>query len=300
MIIRLIIFFDGFNFFTDDDPTNGYVNYINYTTAVNEGLVKNGTTTTPVYFAADSTHVATGRGRDSIRLESKKIYNNGLIIIDLTHMPTGCSTWPAFWTYGPNWPVGGEIDIIEGVNVMTADATTLHTMPTCDMSGVDTKSFTGTWAKGLFNNPADDCSVFAPDEGIGQGCSVIAANNTFGSPFNKNQGGVIATEWDPQSAIRMWYWPRTNIPSDITNLKPDPSTWGLPYTNFILGTNCPSTHFVNHSITFDLTFCGDWAGDAWADDCPGLGTCENYVKNNPANFTESYWLVNYVRVFSKY
>jgi len=230
---------------------------------------------------------------------NRKIYNSGLFIIDLTHMPTGCGTWPAFWTYGPNWPVGGEIDIIEGVNVQTTDATTLHTMPTCDMSGVDPKSFTGTWAKGLFGNPADDCSVFAPDEEIGQGCSIVAATNTFGAPFNKAQGGVFATEWDPQSAIRVWYWPRTSIPSDITSGKPDPSTWGLPYANFVLGSSCPSTHFFNHSVTFDLTFCGDWAGDVFADDCPNMGTCENYVKSNPANFTESYWLVNYVRVYSK-
>jgi hypothetical protein len=30
-------------------------------------------------------------------------------------------TWPAYWLCGPNWPQGGEIDIIEGVNLDTID-----------------------------------------------------------------------------------------------------------------------------------------------------------------------------------
>ena len=56
------------------------------------------------------------RGRDSIRITSHNAYNESVIVLDLAHMPEGCSTWPAFWTIskdGP-WPHGGEVDIIEG------------------------------------------------------------------------------------------------------------------------------------------------------------------------------------------
>ena len=56
------------------------------------------------------------RGRDSIRITSWKAYEDSVIVLDLEHMPEGCSTWPAFWTLskaGP-WPRGGEIDIVEG------------------------------------------------------------------------------------------------------------------------------------------------------------------------------------------
>lgn len=34
--------------------------------------------------------------------------------MDAYHMPWGCGVWPAWWSYGPNWPQSGEIDIIEG------------------------------------------------------------------------------------------------------------------------------------------------------------------------------------------
>ena len=35
--------------------------------------------------------------RNSVRLEGLRRFNRGLFILDLRHMPAGCSTWPAFW-----------------------------------------------------------------------------------------------------------------------------------------------------------------------------------------------------------
>jgi len=94
--------------------------------------------------------------RPSMRIHSKTEFDLGedkplrslLVAIDLTHIPTGCGTWPAFWldhvnkAGDPLWPHFGEIDIIEGTNAQdgcppptTGDAddngckvhTTLHT-----------------------------------------------------------------------------------------------------------------------------------------------------------------------------
>ena len=74
-----------------------------------------------------------------IRITSQDWYAVGsLWIIDLIHLPYGCSVplcfhhsfhhgkiiidltqvWPAFWSKGPHWPDNGEIDTIEGVNLM--------------------------------------------------------------------------------------------------------------------------------------------------------------------------------------
>jgi hypothetical protein len=94
------------------------------------------------------------RGRDSVRITSWKSYDDSVIVLDLEHMPEGCSTWPAFWTLskaGP-WPNGGEIDIVEGayleplqtfqnnhilpagVNKNVHNLASLHTSPDCSMS----------------------------------------------------------------------------------------------------------------------------------------------------------------------
>ena len=64
---------------------------------------------------ADHTNVASGRGRNSVRISSKEPYTHGLFVLDMEHMPSSqCGSWPAFWTVGPEWPKKGEIDIIEG------------------------------------------------------------------------------------------------------------------------------------------------------------------------------------------
>lgn len=48
---------------------------------------------------------------------STKAYNGGLIIADFAAMAYGCAVWPAYWTVGLPWPMGGEIDIVEGVDL---------------------------------------------------------------------------------------------------------------------------------------------------------------------------------------
>ena len=84
-------FFDGsyWDFFTSNDPTHGYVNYVDKGTAASKGYIQS-TTNEPVYIGCDHTNVANGRGRDSVRVTSKPSYNSGLFLLYLEHMPTGC------------------------------------------------------------------------------------------------------------------------------------------------------------------------------------------------------------------
>jgi hypothetical protein len=96
-------FFDKFKFFTDNDPTHGYVDYISQEAAQSSGLV-NIASDGKVFMGADSKNIASGRGRKSVRIESTVSYNAGsLIIFDVEHAPFGCGTWPAFWLVGDNW-----------------------------------------------------------------------------------------------------------------------------------------------------------------------------------------------------
>ncbi len=50
---------------------------------------------------------------------------------------------------------------------------------------------------------------------------------SYGSAFNRVQGGVYATLVENQS-IRIWHWPRFAIPRDVAAGRPRPATWGRP------------------------------------------------------------------------
>lgn len=98
-------FFDKFNFFvsnfnTDDyanvDPTHGYVNYRSRKDAETLGLIQTQGTEMYVGVNHGDTFDVSGKGRDSIRLESKATYTKGLIIASFSHLPEqSCGTWPA-------------------------------------------------------------------------------------------------------------------------------------------------------------------------------------------------------------
>jgi Glycosyl hydrolases family 16 len=278
-----------FDFFTDNDPTSGYVNYISQSAAESAGLFS--TTSNSVRMAVDSTNVAIGRGRDSIRISSKKAYNHGLVILDLAHMPGGqCGTWPAFWLLGPGWPNNGEIDIIEGVNSQTTNSFAGHTNAGCSIT--NTGAFSGT-----MNTP--NCDVNAPGQGTNVGCAIGTGNTqSYGQGFNTVGGGVYATEWTSE-AISVWFFPRSAIPSDLNSGTPNPDNWGIPTAQFTGGCNIDQ-HFKNQQIVFDITFCGQWAGQVWGQDAtcaPKAATCQDYVQNTPSAFTDTYWSINSLKVY---
>lgn len=105
-------FFSRFNFFTETDPTNGHVQYVDRATAERNGFAT--TTNGVARLSVDTTNKfpvgIAGGGRSSVRVISNNAYTHGLFIADIKHMPTGCGTWPAYWLLGPDpWPKFGEI-----------------------------------------------------------------------------------------------------------------------------------------------------------------------------------------------
>ena len=63
-------------------------------------------------------------GGEQVRITSKDSYDYGsLWVFDATHLPYGCSVWPAFWTKGPTWPDDGEIGAL-----LTSDPVMLSAM----------------------------------------------------------------------------------------------------------------------------------------------------------------------------
>jgi hypothetical protein len=282
-------FLDYFSFHVGSDPTNGYVNYLNEADAKEAGLVKV-TDSGSLYLGVDHTNkvASTASGRDSVRIGSKKYYDHSLIIADIEHMPGSvCGTWPAFWSVGKNWPSDGEIDIIEGVNLQDHNEIVMHTAGTC--------SITDQGMTGSVN--ATGCG-----EDLGTvGCVIEGQTGSYGTSFNKQNGGVYAMEWTDKY-VKIWFFARGSIPASITSGNPDVSKFGTPMA--LVEEACDvATSFKAQSFIFDTTFCGDWAGGVFGESgCPmtssdSFTSCTNYVANHPSAFAQSYWEINSVKIY---
>lgn len=271
-------FFNYYNFYEGRDSvgSNGYLMYVGEEKAIELGIVnvtleqdtedvydagrKNQTAEPFVYMASSPTEEGP---RNSIRLEGKRRFHRGLFIIDLRHMPAGCGVWPAFWlTDEANWPVNGEIDIVEGVNYQHTAKTALHSTKGCSMDDVPQGVRTGDWdtAIGIPDKKtgipdmtmryATNCFVYDPKQWLNQGCvAVDMEGGTLGGPVNEKGGAVYALEWDPINRhIRTWvFTPHTLVPENLREsiltarndeserIAPDPDTWPLPYGYFAVG-----------------------------------------------------------------
>ncbi|KJA15955.1 glycoside hydrolase family 16 protein [Hypholoma sublateritium FD-334 SS-4] len=280
-------FFDRWTFFDGPDPTS----YVNQSTAVAKGYVFVQDDGTVIMKADDQTTLPLGQNRESVRISSNTTYDTGLFILDLNRAPWGCAIWPAFWTVGSDWPSNGEIDILEGVHDNEHNQVAWHTNPGCTLN--PNASYTGIipQTNGI-NNTDCDANVNS-----NAGCDVTDWSRASYGPFFEAQGGgILAMKWD-ENDISVWSFYRAAIPSDITQKTPNPSLWGPP-SAILSSTQCDiGTFFSNHNIVFDITFCGDWAGNSYATSgCPG--TCAERL-TDPTNFVNATWSINSLQVFRK-
>ncbi|KAJ1311528.1 hypothetical protein OPQ81_010012 [Rhizoctonia solani] len=290
-------FFDAWEFWANPDPTNGAVDYQTLEGSASAGLHEINSDGNAI-MRVETTQQVSGN-RKSVRLHSRTTYNGALVILDAVHMPYGCGTWPAFWSNGPNWPNGGEIDIVEGVNDYQTNQASLHTKSGCTIP--EQYGSSGTLAASL------NC---AAGETGNQGCGQLNSKpNNYGKAFNDNGGGVYAMKWD-KSGISVYFFPRDEIPSDINNEAPRPNTWGTPVGNWPAQNCDPFEFMADHIMIFDTTLCGDWAGNAWQSSgiagqtqtCAaktGYSTCLDYIRNEGANLKDAFWEVKSVKVYTE-
>lgn len=200
-------------------------------------------------------------------------------------MPTGCGTWPAFWAlswnYAEEWPKGGEIDIIEGINSVPGNQFAVHTTEGCFFE--PSKLGTG--------KPRDDETCFS-----NAGCAVKDTNpDSFGPGFNLKGGGVYATYVD-DSGIMLWYWPRGRVPHSVQRGHPTMRDFGRP-TAFYTSKRCNTKEFFDEEmmIIINTTLMGDWAGAEFTKSgCKG--TKESIMADRD-NFVDAFWVVNSVKTY---
>jgi hypothetical protein len=285
-------FFDAWSFYNGIDAnTTGNVLYQTREQAASEGLAFVNSAGHAI-MKVDNTTSGTNDptfGRPSVKILSNATVSAGsLVLMDAVHMPFGCSVWPAFWMQGVNWPTDGEIDIVEQVNVQTNNRYTLHTLDGC----MHPAASAGTLETGTV--VSTDC--FNATNGD-EGCIIEDPSaNSFGAGFASNGGGVFAMLWD-DTGIKIWFFNRSSIPTDLPTASPNPSIWTTP-TAFFPSSSCDTSKFFGpQTLIFDTTICGNFAGAADVFNPTCSGTCTDLVAT-ASNYNNAYFEIAYVRVFS--
>ncbi|KAJ4362183.1 hypothetical protein N0V95_001531 [Ascochyta clinopodiicola] len=287
---NLLNSFDFLN--THDKYTGGCASYVSKTEAISMGLAR--TVGSQVYLGVDNNSVVDVTrqgGRKSVRLESHDTTDSGIVIADFEHLPaSACGMWPAFWLLHDDEHDGdfySEIDIVESVSYIPRNEITLLTNPNqCIM----------TAQSGTGDVSSTNCDYDT------EGCGVTAPYGTFGDSFNKNGGGVWATQIEA-SGVRVWYFAQSAIPADIKSDSPDPSKWGTPVMSFAPQICDIRNAWKKMKIIINITFCGEHAGGAaWNGytQCrtrTGVASCNDFVAKTPSAFDDVYFLINSIKTY---
>jgi len=287
-------FFNGWNFFSNPDPTHGLVNYLPESEAKSSNLAYVDGDGNAVMKVDSTTDLPLGKNRDSVRIATQKRYDGGLFVLDLDTMPYGFATWPAFWTVGTDWPNHGEIDIVEGVHNNNQNQYTLHTAPGCttDTSNTAPAAFS---IKNLSSKVTS--SVCGSSKTSNSGCAFVdSSTESYGAKLNAAGGAVFAMLWTDEG-LKIWNFPRGDIPDDLTAQNPSPSSWGNQYLKAAWAASTCSTkqYFKQHAITINTSLCGDWAGASYKS-AGGPGTCQERVMKG-SNFDTAVWKIKSVTVY---
>ncbi|KAF8760908.1 glycoside hydrolase family 16 protein [Rhizoctonia solani] len=278
-------FFDGWEFWSYPDPTNGNipspqspsftktisttgaVDYQNLDGSSSAGLHEINSDGHAI-MRVETTQQVSGN-RKSVRLHSHVTYNGGLVILDAVHMPYGYQ--PSFVAYKSGCTIPQEY------------------------------GSSGTLAASL------NC---AADETGNQGCGQLNSKpNNYGKSFNDNGGGVYASIEVGQIRYLHLFLPSDEIPSDIENEAPRPDRWGTPVGNWPAQSCDPFEFMSDHIMIFDTTLCGDWAGNAWQSsgiagqartcaDMTGYNTCLDYIRNEGSKLKDAFWEVKSVKLYT--
>ncbi|KAH9171666.1 concanavalin A-like lectin/glucanase domain-containing protein [Lactarius sanguifluus] len=283
-------FFNDWDFFGNiDNLTHGDATFVNASQAASSRLAFVNSAGNAIMKVDNTTVVPLNSKRDTVRITSKNLFGVGSVwIADMLHVPFGCSVWPAFWSSAPVWPTGGEIDTFEGVNMVLNAQMALHTDPGCTLVDPAQTSSLVTSTDCSIANQNLGCVVKNPDP------------NSYGAAFAAAGGGVFVTEL-ASTGISIWFFSRANVPSSLqkNHTVVDTSTFGVPVANYPAGGCNIDKFFQPQNLIFDITLCGDFAGNSEIFPQTCSGSCYNdFVIGPPSNYDNAYFEVRSVRMFA--
>ncbi|KAK0545622.1 hypothetical protein OC846_005598, partial [Tilletia horrida] len=238
---------------------HGLINYQSQSAAIAANITE--VRGDSLFLRVDTTPTAL-EGRSSNRITSKAAFGDGIYVLNVSHVPYGCSVWPAFWTVTVDydtgaWPAGGEIDIIENANdQFSGDLVALHTNPGCTIPSTSSTQQASTQIQ------YTDCSGKTAQN---TGCRMMLGSKppTWGAPLNQAGGGLFVMRRDLSkggTGISVWFFARGKEPSDLRpgSFAANPSGWGLPGAHFDIASTCAS-YFGPHYIVINTALAGDFA-----------------------------------------
>ncbi|KAF7346720.1 Glycoside hydrolase family 16 protein [Mycena sanguinolenta] len=141
-----------------------------------------------------------------------------------------------------------------------------------------------------------DCFTNATSQPNNEGCVIADSDLSYGSKFAQSGGGAFAILWD-EEGIRMWFFTRSAVPSDMATASPNPSGWGTP-TAFWPQSSCNTAQFFGpQTLILETNVCGNFAVDVFSQTCSSQGQCTDLVVV-PTNYVDAYWEIKYIAVFS--
>ena len=136
--------------------------------------------------------------------------------------------------------------MFENINLQKNNRYSLHTLNGCQhpdgssSSSIESGSVLST---DCFNATAGNEGCVVQDSSV----------NSFGDGFNNNGGGVFATLWD-NTGIKIWFFERSQVPSDASGQNPNPANWGTPAAFYPESSCDTSTFFATQPITIVRIF----------------------------------------------
>eukprot|EP00932_Pfiesteria_piscicida_P004654 SRR837773.14557.p1 GENE.SRR837773.14557~~SRR837773.14557.p1 ORF type:complete len:496 (-),score=107.07 SRR837773.14557:180-1622(-) len=260
-------FFSEWDFLWNDD-NHGSAEYLLKDEAMKAGVVQ-----------AYGTHAILTAGdqspkylykRQTAKIETQRSWKYFLVTMKYTHLPYGCGVWPAFFTLGTHkeWPLGGEMDILEYVN-SDVSKSSVHMGPGCVLKPSAVNKYGDMPDR---NDMSLDCHTDYGESKLG-----CAPNKWMRSGRSwSDHRGVVALEWT-EDHIKIFAIPEWEIPSDLSSNTPKPEQWDRWLFSYypLKESGCSADMMDPQKLLMQINFCGDWASKVWGDD----NSCRNLVQD---------------------